>query len=71
MSGKKGRTQSKQAAQPLSSRNESHTHHISRSIERSRLIEHGRSFSPERKSRSPSRDQQSSNQNQLRENYGI
>ncbi|CAG8788951.1 25993_t:CDS:2, partial [Gigaspora rosea] len=34
MSGKKGRTQSKQAAQLSSSHNESHTRHASRSIER-------------------------------------
>ncbi|CAG8855250.1 13308_t:CDS:1, partial [Gigaspora margarita] len=71
MSGKRGRTQSKQAAQPSSSHNESCTRHVSRSIEHhnkshnesrtrhtSRSIERGRSFSPERRrSRSPSRGQ--------------
>ncbi|CAG8854501.1 42682_t:CDS:1, partial [Gigaspora margarita] len=62
MSGKRGRTQSKQAAQPSSFHNESCTRHASRSIEHhneshneshtrhtSRSIEHGRSFSPERR----------------------
>ncbi|CAG8855254.1 19676_t:CDS:2, partial [Gigaspora margarita] len=69
ISGKRGQTQSKQAAQPSSSHKESRTHHASRSIERhnesrnesrtchtSCSIECGRSFSPERRrSRSPSR----------------
>ncbi|CAG8853817.1 15895_t:CDS:1 [Gigaspora margarita] len=71
MSGKRGQTQSKQAAQPSSSHNESRTRYASCSIERhnesrneyrtrhtSRSIERGRSFSPERRrSRSLSRDQ--------------
>ncbi|CAG8688148.1 4615_t:CDS:2 [Gigaspora margarita] len=64
MSGKRGQTQSKQAAQLLSSHNESHTHHTSHSFECSCSIEHGRSFSPERRSHSPLCGQQSSNQNQ-------
>ncbi|CAG8853393.1 37480_t:CDS:2, partial [Gigaspora margarita] len=62
ISGKRGRTQSKQAAQPSSSHNESRTCHASCSIERhnesrnesrtchtSRSIERSRSFSPERR----------------------
>ncbi|CAG8853094.1 5605_t:CDS:2, partial [Gigaspora margarita] len=83
MSGKRGRTQSKQAAQLSSSHNESRTRHASCSIEchnesrneshtyyTSRSIERGRSFSPERRrSQSPSRGQRSSNQNQLCESY--
>ncbi|KAF0461852.1 hypothetical protein F8M41_000347 [Gigaspora margarita] len=68
MSGKRGRTQSKQAVQPSSSHNESRTHYALRSIEHhnescnesrtchiSRSIECGRSFLPERiRLRSPS-----------------
>ncbi|CAG8820931.1 22100_t:CDS:2, partial [Gigaspora margarita] len=83
MSSKRGRTQSKQAAQPLSSYNESRTCYASCSIERhnesrnksrthytSRSIEHNRSFlSERRRSRSPSCGQQSSNQNQPCESY--
>ncbi|KAF0455696.1 hypothetical protein F8M41_001450 [Gigaspora margarita] len=71
MSNKRGRTQSKQAAQLSSFCNESHTRHTSRSIECSHSIECSRSFSPERRSRSLSCGQQSSNQNQPCENYGI
>ncbi|CAG8845466.1 28298_t:CDS:2, partial [Gigaspora margarita] len=56
-------------AQPSSSCNESHTCNTSYSIECLRLIEHGRSFLPERRSHSPSRGQQSSNQNQPHKNY--
>ncbi|CAG8826442.1 34655_t:CDS:2, partial [Gigaspora margarita] len=58
ISGKRGRIQSKQAAQPSSSRNESHTCYTSYSIE----CLHSRSHSP-------LCGQQSSNQNQPRENY--
>ncbi|KAF0381789.1 hypothetical protein F8M41_012056 [Gigaspora margarita] len=71
ISGKRGQTQSKQATQPSSFRNKTYTRHTLHSIECSCSIECGRSFSPERRSRSPSRGQQSSNQNQLRENYSI
>ncbi|CAG8532733.1 14411_t:CDS:2 [Gigaspora margarita] len=69
MSGKRGQTQSKQAAQLSSFHNESHTHHTSHSIEYSRSIECDRSFLPERRSCLPSHGQQPSNQNQPRENY--
>ncbi|CAG8803666.1 19380_t:CDS:1, partial [Gigaspora rosea] len=76
----RGRTQSKQAAQPSSS--QSHTRHASRSIERHNES-HNKSrtrhiscsierFSLERRrSRSPLRGQRSSNQNQQRESYDI
>ncbi|CAG8806882.1 44803_t:CDS:2, partial [Gigaspora margarita] len=69
MSGKRGRTQSKQAMQLLSSRNKSHTCHTLHSIECLCSIERSRSFLPERRSHSLSHSQQSSNQNQPCENY--